>query len=121
MSIRGAAKKYGIPESTLRHKKSGYHPVSKKMGPSTVLTEVEEQVLVAYIKGSQRRAHPVTQKNIMDAVGTILWTKREQGLQRKIPPSFGDKPKKTWWRLFRGRHPEITNRTPETLTTSRKT
>ena len=120
MSIRGAGKKYGIPESTLRHKKSGYHPVSKKMGPSTVLTVAEEQVLVAYIKGAQRRAHPVTQKNILDAVGTILWTEREQGHQRQIPPSFGERPKKTWWRLFRGRHPEITFRTPETLTTSRK-
>ena len=54
MSIRGAGKKYGIPESTLRHKKSGYHPVSKKMGPSTVLTVAEEQVLVAYIKGANK-------------------------------------------------------------------
>lgn len=119
MSVRGAARKYNIPEATLRHKVTGYHPVSKKMGPSSVLTDAEEDVIVAYIKGSLRRAHPVTKKNVLDAVGTILRTERQEGFHRKIPPFFGEKPKRKWWRLFCSRHPEITLRTPETLTTSR--
>ncbi|XP_068229518.1 tigger transposable element-derived protein 1-like [Palaemon carinicauda] len=120
LSMRAAGRKYGIPESTLRHKRSGYHPISKKMGPKTVLTDAEEEVLVAYIKGSIRRANPVTKKNIIDAVSTILRTEREEGIERATPPSFTDKPKKKWWQLFRQRHPTVTYRTPETLTTSRK-
>lgn len=120
MSIRTAGKKYNIPESTLRHKKSGYHPIAKKMGPETILTSAEEDVLVAYIKGSLRRATPVTLKNIIDAVGTILRTEREEGHERKVPWAFKEEPKRKWWRLFRSRHPEITYRTPETLTTNRK-
>ncbi|XP_068214104.1 uncharacterized protein [Palaemon carinicauda] len=120
LSMRAAGRKYGIPESTLRHKRSGYHPISKKMGPKTVLTDTEEEVLVAYIKGSIRRANPVTKKNIIDAVSTILRTEREEGIERATPPSFTDKPKKKWWQLFRQRHPTVTYRTPETLTTSRK-
>ncbi|XP_068233201.1 tigger transposable element-derived protein 1-like [Palaemon carinicauda] len=120
LSMRAAGRKYGIPESTLRHKRSGYHPISKKMGPKMVLTDAEEEVLVAYIKGSIRRANPVTKKNIIDAVSTILRTEREEGIERATPPSFTDKPKKKWWQLFRQRHPTVTYRTPETLTTSRK-
>ena len=87
--------------------------MSMKMGPKTVLTNAEEEVLVAYIKGSTRWAQPVTQKNVIDAVSTILRTEWEHGIQRTSPPSFGEKPKK-WWRLFRQRHPEIIYRTPET-------
>lgn len=120
LSLRAAGRKYGIPESTLRHKRSGLHPMSMKMGPQTVLTNAEEEVLVAYIKGSTRRAQPVTLKNVIDAVSTILSTEREHGIQRTSPPSFGEKPKKKWWRLFKQRHPEVTYRTPETLTSSRK-
>ena len=120
MSIRAAGRKYGIPEATLRHKKTGYHPVSKKMGPGTVLTDAEEDILVAYIKGSLRRAQPVTRKNIFDAVSTILRTEREGGIKRKTPTNFQDAPRRKWWRLFRQRHPEITYRTPETLTSNRK-
>lgn len=120
MSIRAAGRKYGIPEATLRHKHKGITPIGKKMGPSTLLSEAEEAVLVAYIHNSTKRATPVTKQNILDAVRTIMDAEREDGTERKKPHNVGDGPKRTWWRLFLKRHPEITYRTPEILTTARR-
>ena len=67
ISIRAAARNHNIPEATLRHKISGYHPVSKKMGPPMLLTDAEEKVLVNYILLSCDRARPVTKHNILNA------------------------------------------------------
>ena len=88
------------------------------MGPKSLLTEAEEAVLIAYIKGSARRAQPVTRQNVLDAVTSILENEEEEGTHRRRPSSFDAAPKRKWWRLFRNRHPEIAIRTPETLTTS---
>ena len=120
LSIRAAGRKYDIPEATLRNKKHRKTPVRKQMGPKPLLTEAEEAVLVAYIKGSARRAHPVTKDNVINAVTTILHDEEAEGTHRQRPHLFHEGPKRKWWRLFTKRHPEICFRTPETLTTCRQ-
>jgi hypothetical protein len=106
MSIRAAGRKNNVPESTLRHKYTGYHSMSTKRGPNTLLTSTEEDVLL-------KRTHPVTKLNIMKAVKTILEEEKEAGIVRKFPPSFNGVPKEKWWRLFLKRHPTLTYQTPE--------
>ncbi|XP_066985006.1 uncharacterized protein [Macrobrachium rosenbergii] len=92
-----------------------------RMGPPTLLTAAEENVLVNYIKGSVQRAHPVSKKNIIDTVQAILEEEEAEGVVRNRPSSFyGNEPKRKWWRLFRSRHPTITYRTPESLSSARK-
>lgn len=92
-----------------------------KMGPKTLLTEAEEEAIVNYIKVSCDRARPVTKSNVLKAVSTILKDERDGNYKRALPPSFRDDcPREKWWRLFRERHPNITFRTPESLTTARK-
>lgn len=92
-----------------------------KMGPKPLLSEAEEEVLVKYIQLSCDRARPVTKSNVMKAVSIILKEEREGKYHRQLPPSFRDDcPREKWWKLFRKRHPTLTFRTPETLTTSRK-
>lgn len=86
LSVRGAAKKHDIPEATLRHKLSGYHGMTSKPGPKTLLTNAEEQVLVNYVTSAVKRAHPVTKKNVLDAVKDILQDEERQGIARKLPP-----------------------------------
>ena len=121
LSIRGAGKKYGIPEATIRHKMSGFRGMKPKPGPKTLLTDAEEQVLVNYIVTAAKRAHPVTKRNVIGAVKAILEDEIESGYEREIPPSFsGNEPKQKWWTLFLKRHPNVTFRTPESLTTARK-
>lgn len=75
-----------------------------------------------YIIQACKRAHPVTRRNVMAAVASILSDEAESGIDvhRKLPKSFDKLPKDKWWRLFRKRHPELTYRTPETLSSARK-
>lgn len=120
MSVRGAAKKHNIPEATLRHKVSGYHGMASKPGPKTLLTDAEEQVLVNYVTNGVKRAQPVTKNNLLDAVKDILQDEERMGIARKQPPSFSGEPKRKWWSLFLQRHPTLTFRTPESLTSARK-
>ena len=119
--MRAAGKKHNVPEATIRHKISGYHPVSMKIGPPTLLTSAEESVLMNYIRGERQRAHPVTKNNVISAVTCILDDEVQAGIIRARPPSFeGYEPKRKWWRLFRARHPTLVFRTPEPLTSSRR-
>ena len=120
MSIRSAAKKYDIAESTLRHKKTGRRGMSTTRGPKTLLTNAEEEVLVNYIKQACKRAHPVTKRNVLATVTAILSEELELGIARQVPPSFHGEPKEKWWRLFKKRHPQLTYRTPETISSARK-
>jgi hypothetical protein len=118
MSIRAAGIKHKIPEATVRHKLSGYHPVSMQKGPPTLLTEAEELVLMNYIRGTCKRAQSVTKSNVLNAVKTILDDEIDSGIIRKLPPSFHDGPKEKWWRLFKERHPTLNFRSPEALSTA---
>lgn len=93
-----------------------------KMGPPTILTEAEEQVLVNYIKFCNDRAHPATKDNIIQTVKQIVTEERDAGYKRKnLPASFVQgHPGEKWWKLFKRRHPNISYRSPETLTSARK-
>ena len=76
--------------------------------------------MVNYVNNGIKRAQPVTKKNLLDAVKTILEDEERQGISRKQPPSFTGEPKQKWWSLFVKRHPTLTFRTPELLTSARK-
>ncbi|CAF3731398.1 unnamed protein product, partial [Rotaria socialis] len=75
-STSGAAKFYGIPRSTLKDRVLGYVPVEKRMGPSTFLTDAEEEVIVNHIVSAQKRALPVTKDTVMSLVNSLLSDER---------------------------------------------
>ena len=54
MTIRGIARKYDIPESTLRDKLSGRIPMKNLHGGKRLLTEPEEQCLYNWIVGEAK-------------------------------------------------------------------
>lgn len=73
---------------------------SLNLGPKPLLTKAEEEVLVNYIIHAQKRAHPVTNGNVMNAVKCILEDEEGKGIQRQIPQSFyGNMTKQKWWKL----------------------
>ena len=71
--MRAMAAKYNIPESSFRHRLRGR--MKMKIGfteGGRLLTDAEESVLVNYIKGSSKRAVPVTKRAVMGALEYIL-------------------------------------------------
>ena len=106
MTIRGTARKYKIPESTLRGKLSGRYP--PMVGHSTtgrLLTNAEEQVLANWIEQSQRRAMPVTKQIVLGALEDILLKEQELQYERNLknPKSTHER----WWKIFKVHQPKI--------------
>ena len=74
--------------------------------------------MVNYIHQAQKRAHPVTKKNIMKTLGEILDKEQSSALGRiNYDPDAASR--EGWWLGFRARHPTIRFRTPESLSTAR--
>ena len=121
LSMRAMAARYNIPESSFRHRLSGR--MKMKIGfteGGRLLTDAEESVLVNYIKGSSKRAMPVTKRAVMGALEYILLKEQELMYTRNIKFQSVSSSHEKWWRGFKSRHPEIVFRTPETLTSDRK-
>ena len=120
MSLRKVADEYNIPYSTLRAKICGLLP--RECGypnpNNKLLTDAEEEVFVNFIKGSAKRAMPLTKRNVLGALEDILL--KEQELMYSRNCANKDSTHERWWRNFRKRHPEIVFRCPETLSTARK-
>lgn len=109
-----AAKKHGVPRSTLRHKRDGKSPLVCPMGPSTILTKEEEFTLVDWIIKLSERHFPVSKEQLLDTVQKITNSTTRAKTFMKNRPS--DK----WFRLFLNRHPEISQRVSQNLTPSRE-
>lgn len=63
-SISAAAKRFGVPRITLHNKISGKSPMVCTMGPSTVLTSIEEDLLVKWAIASAERRFPITREQL---------------------------------------------------------
>ena len=111
LSVRQASQRFNIPYTTLQNKLSGKTAFETKMGPSGILTNAEEQVLVNFIEHSQKRAIPVTKEKLLDAVQNILQDEINAGVQRERPSTCRNfRPGREWFRLFCKRNPQITFR-----------
>nr|CAI5829451.1 unnamed protein product [Callosobruchus analis] len=106
-----ASRKHGISRQTLQFR------LSKKFkrighGPSSYLTEEEEDVLQKWIMESYRKGFPQRRHDIQTSVKSFLDDNpRKNPFKNNIPG-------KHWYRAFLRRHPEIAIRTPEGVTTS---
>lgn len=108
-----AAKRYGVPRITLHNKISGKTPMNCNMGPSTILKEEEEDLLVKWILAAAERRFPVSKEQLLDSVQRIV-------SEKNISTPFTDnRPGKKWFSSFLKRHPIISQRTAENLTTTR--
>lgn len=111
ISVRQAAKKYGLPRSTIQFKIK--NPGSKfKSGPDPVLTSTEEDALCSFILNLAKRGFPRKKEDIQLCVQTYLKRNPRQN------PFKDDKPGDVWFKAFLKRHPIITTRTSEGVTTA---
>nr|CAH7743641.1 unnamed protein product [Callosobruchus chinensis] len=110
-SYRTAEKKYGIPKSTLEFKLK--HPGHKEtLGPSPVLTLEEEALLVSWIRDNASKGCPRKANDLKNSVQRFLFANPR-------PNQFKDnRPGEGWVNGFLKRHPEISKRTSEGVTSA---
>lgn len=113
MTITAASKQFLIPRQTLKDKISGKYAVSCRMGRPSILTPVEEQVLVDWVVTIGAAGFPVSKDQILASVEKVM-----SNLKRENPFSETG-PGEKWFSLFLQRHPEISARVSQALTTSR--
>ncbi|XP_046975182.1 MFS-type transporter clz9-like [Vanessa cardui] len=83
------------------------------MGPSTILSKEEENILEIWIKEMLDKHIPVTKDQLLDSVQRIIIDKNQETL-------FSDnRPGNKWYTSFLKRHPTITKRVAQNLCTTR--
>ncbi|KAK9737899.1 hypothetical protein QE152_g10320 [Popillia japonica] len=83
------------------------------MGPETILSGGEEQLLANWILSMGRKGFPVHATNLLSTVHKIM---KETGRQTVFKDGM---PGKTWFAAFLRRHPEIKKLRAESVTKSR--
>ena len=100
MSVRGAAKKFGVPDSTLRDRTRGNVSLDAVLGVETFFTKTEEEKLFGHIKHVAAIGHVYTKKNILDVA-----TQYARFLGKDVKGSNGLSVK--WYRGFKKRWPQV--------------
>lgn len=113
IGIREAARRYGVPKTTLANKLSGKYPEGRKMGPETVLTTTEEDVIVQWLLQLAKKGFPRKKSDLLNTVQAIV------SEDPRSNPSKNDRPGQKWYQSFLNRHPIIVTRTAEVLTKGR--
>ena len=113
MSLRKAEQEYKVPRSTINAKMNFVIPIEAKKGSSTFLTAEEETQLVDWIFYCAVRGCPFTKSMLVGCVKTLV---EELG---RVTPFEENKPGRHWYEAFMRRHPEVTTRVTQNLSTSR--
>lgn len=110
ISYRKAADTYGVPVATIFRKKKDPKKINSKTGPSTVLSEYEEQEIVNWIIYRAERGYPITKTELLDSVQAYIIDLKKEN------PFKENRPGRHWYDGFKRRHPNISNRTAQHLT-----
>lgn len=112
MSVNKASKQFKVPRTTLTYKLSGKYPVERKMGPSSYLSNYEG-IIAKWIISSQKQGFPISKVQLVESIQKLV-----NDLKLNTPFVNG-KPGEKWVKLFLQRHPDISERVPQTLTAAR--
>lgn len=114
LSIRKAAAAYGIPVATLGRKKlCDPEKMKRRTGPETILSSEEEDEIVKWVLHRAEIGAPVTKTDLLDCIQQYVQA------NSKKTPFTDDRPGRQWYKAFRKRHPELSIRKPQQLSTSR--
>lgn len=112
-TIAASARKYGIPRSTLSEKRSGRHPIEHRMGPDTVLSQDEENLLEKWIFHIADSGFPASKDQLLDSVQMLLNETKRQTV-------FTDnRPGRKWYDGFKRRHPLVAEKQCQNLNGAR--
>ncbi|KAL1379046.1 hypothetical protein pipiens_001459 [Culex pipiens pipiens] len=110
--MKTACRKYNIPRSTIKFRLSSVWSGKTTKGPHTVLTAAEETEIVNWISRMARKGFPLTKERLVTTVQTFLAAN-----PRPKQMKAGYK----WYRGFLRRHPEISVRKPEKVSSAAAT
>lgn len=113
MSVYKAAQVYHIPEQTLRNKIKNIYTQQDAPGKPTVLTTTEEDLLVKWVKRLADTGFPITKHQLIFSVTKLV---KELGRENTFKDGV---PGRHWYEGFLKRHPEISQRVAQVLTTAR--
>lgn len=113
MSYYRASRVYNIPKTTLLYKKTGKTPLICKMGPTTILSEEEENLLIKWLFHISDYGFPATKEQLLDSVQLLM-----KNLKRDNP-FVNDRPGRKWYESFQKRHPELAERVSQNLSNAR--
>lgn len=111
MPKKQAAKQFQVPRATLqfRIKNPNHKPLP---GPSPVLNEEEENQIKNWLTVSHKKGFPKRKEDVLKSVSEFV---KKSGR----PNPFKDNiPGEKWFKLFLKRHPDISIRTPEAVTSA---
>ena len=108
VSVSKSAVMHGVPKSTLFDHVRGTVLPGARSGPPTLLSEEEEEDLVAFLVQSSEIGYAKTRLDTIAIVQKMLFRKG-----RMQPITNG------WWSAFRKRHPILSLKSAATLSTAR--
>lgn len=109
MSKKAAAKKHGVPRSTLQFRLSSKF-TKKELGPPPILTNEEEDILEKWVHDCCRKGFPRRKEDLQLSVQEFLNQNERPNPFKENLPGIG------WYQAFLRRHPNISLRTPEGVT-----
>ena len=102
-NITEAAKRFGVPRSTLNERLKRDDPFAKRVrGTHPTLTQKEEEVMCKWLTTAYRRGHAITPKRFATTVKELL-----DGSGRINIFANDNRPTSGWVKTFRRRHPTI--------------
>uniref|UniRef100_A0A2H1WY43 SFRICE_022156 n=1 Tax=Spodoptera frugiperda TaxID=7108 RepID=A0A2H1WY43_SPOFR len=110
MSKKLASKSYNVPRGTIQSRLR--KPCKDLPGPRPVLSTEEEEVLVQWVVDCCRKGFPKRKSDLQLSVASFL---KKSGREN---PFKDDIPGKKWYDLFMRRHPELSERTAEAVTSA---
>lgn len=113
ISANAAAKAFGIPRATIGDYLRDHSDERSRSGRAPVVPLHIENEVTKHVLQAAEQGFGVTRQQLLYKVGRMC---KDIGLKT---PFSGGIPGKFWWEGFKQRHPEVTLRTPEALSTSR--
>ncbi|XP_062541699.1 uncharacterized protein LOC134209705 [Armigeres subalbatus] len=107
-----AQKFYGIPRGTLQYRLSEHFKNKGRTGPDSLLSTSEETIIVSWLQVMEKRGFPITRKGLASKVAAYLRKHPRDNLSRNYVPG------RKWLEGFMRRHPQLTLRTPEGITSA---
>ncbi|KAL4153947.1 hypothetical protein QTP88_001780 [Uroleucon formosanum] len=111
LSKKAAAKKFGISRSILQFRLKNLNGKTS-CGPATVLSDKEEELLQTWIIESCKKGFPRRKEDLQMSVKQFL------DINNRHTPFKNNMPGNGWYRAFMQRHPLISIRTSEHVTTA---
>lgn len=114
-SVNGASKNYGIPRKTLERKLKSNVLTTGKMGPDSMLGQVNENKLVLHIKKAQKYGFPMTVSDVRKLAYNFAESLQiNHKFNKELGIAGSD-----WFRSFLRRHPDLSIRKAEGVSLGR--